>query len=79
MSNYIIIIGSTKNNFPRKCNKMASLESMGTEPTELEGTVSFELGEISSDGAGEESSSSTSTVAIHCLYWMPKNHWSHLL
>lgn len=31
---------------------------MGTEPTELNGTASLELGEISSDGAGAKTSSS---------------------
>ena len=41
------------------CHRLADLESMGTEPTELSGTASLELGEVSSDAAGEETSSSS--------------------
>ena len=47
------------------CHRLADLESMGTEPTELSGTASLELGEISSDGAGEETSFSS---YLYCLY-----------
>ena len=64
---FIRIIGSGKNKECFSvgffmCYKMAALESMGTEPTELDDAASLKLGEISSNVFfGEGSSSSTLT------------------
>ena len=48
-------------------DKMAAFERIGTEPTELNGAASLELGEISSDASVEGSFSSTSTVSTLSL------------